>query len=194
MPTLIDVCHLVPLSSTRLELPLPPDLDDSSYKDLPQEFPPPSPGKDCQIIPACPVEWLHGHITADEGPRRYGIIDISMSHVERTAQVRTPAQLPHIHWNVYKRVKQDLSCTNNSLEGWHCGPARTPILNLNWLGRLQNFKALNQQRAPSHREERTDEQGKYQLIGKKLKTLVGKLDEDVVGVHFLGVMGTSIMT
>lgn len=90
-----------------------------------------------------------------------------------------------------REIKQDLPRINNSLEGWHCSffqslPAHPDLTLL--AARLQKEQdklSINRAHYLTVRKRPTSRK-KYQLISKKLKTLVGTLDNGVfVGIHFL---------
>lgn len=142
MPIFIDVCHSVPWSDTPERSLAPcPDLDDSTYEDLLQDFPPPS-------LVGWQITYLLGEVyicmatlITDEAPRRDGIMEVMWYFQDICRindRVRVLRQFPQIQWNVYERVKEDLPRADNFPDRWHCSLAKIFLRILNWFFRPQN--------------------------------------------------------
>lgn len=131
------------------------------------------------LVPPVQLHDFLATIIADEAPRRDGMLE-SIRYFHGTYvgkrgnnQVHIPGQFSSKRCTVYLRR------TIDSLEGWHCGFAKSPAHPDLTVGcKTAKRVARREKKRPTSRK-------KYQLISK-LKTLVGKLNDVViVGIHFL---------
>lgn len=147
-----------------------PDLDDSTYEDLLQDFPPqPS------LVESWQITYLLGEVyicmailITDEAPRCDSIMEFirySRDVCRINDRVRILRQFPQIQWNVYERVKEDLPRADNSPDRWHCGLAKIFLRILNWLCRPQNCK--NDQHKLSINTSTISQGRKERRAGKK---------------------------
>lgn len=141
-----------------------------------------------------PPNEVHRYMTlilADEVSRDDGLLQFVKYFQDTYVGQRVndtiviPGQFPHQQWNMYHRVKNNLPRTNNSLEGWHNGFAKTlpihpemPVLAAKYQ-REQHKLAITRQhhllgrKIPHVRK-------KYDIINKRLITLVNRLDSGIL--------------
>lgn len=122
------------------------------------------------FVPPTDMHNYMAIVIAGEAPRRKSILEF-IPFFQDTCMAANKQQNPHAPASSVTgaRVKH-LARTNNSLEAWCCGHA------LNW---LLAAKTIHQQGAPSDKHEE-------KTINKKLKTLLGKLDDGIiVGVDYI---------
>ena len=83
------------------------------------------------FVPPADVHNYMALIMADEASKNDGLMDFVKyfqdTYVGQKVNdtIIIPGQFPHLSWNMYSRVKEGLPRTNNSLEGWHNGFAKS---------------------------------------------------------------------
>nr|XP_027230834.1 uncharacterized protein LOC113822482 [Penaeus vannamei] len=126
-------------------------------------------------------------LLADEISKDDGLLDLAKYFQETYVgqlihgDMEIPGKFPYQTWNMYQRVKDDLPRTNNALEGWHNGFARMlpdhpqlPLLAAKYQ-KEQHKSALNHEHHAAGRKHPSS-QKKYQLVNKRIKSLITKLE------------------
>ncbi|XP_069987683.1 uncharacterized protein [Penaeus vannamei] len=139
------------------------------------------------FVPLADVHHYTRILLADEISKDDGLLDLAKYFQETYVgqlihgDMEIPGKFPYQTWNMYQRVKDDLPRTNNALEGWHNGFARMlpdhpqlPLLAAKYQ-KEQHKLALNREHHAAGRKHPSS-QKKYQLVNKKIKSLITKLE------------------
>jgi len=139
------------------------------------------------FVPLADVHHYTRILLADEISKDDGLLDLAKYFQETYVgqlihgDMEIPGKFPYQTWNMYQRVKDDLPRTNNALEGWHNGFARMlpdhpqlPLLAAKYQ-KEQHKLALNREHHAAGRKHPSS-QKKYQLVNKRIKSLITKLE------------------
>ena len=135
------------------------------------------------FVPPQRVHHYMRMIVQDEAHIGDGLLDDFARYFQSTyvGVENLPAMFPHTSWNMYRRIKENLPRTNNTVEAWHGAFAKDicnhpDIMSLSAKYRTEQHNQLLKR--DQHRNGRRNIEGrsKYAKINKQIKTIIGLYD------------------